>query len=326
MFGIGRRRHDQLTDSVLTDESNIPVIERVVILFAFALLMAFISWATYMQIDEIAMCPGQMEPTGNVKKVQHQRGGVIQRIYVKDGDLVASGQKLVLLEGSQFFTQIAQIKRQIETFKQKHAFLKEEIAMKTQLVEKRLEPKASLLALKVDESDIQARLEELQGTYTLLKDEIDRLVIRSPSEGYVHKMRRQTLGEVITPGETIMEIVPADQRLIATVQISTKDIGHVKVGQTATLRFTNYDFVRFGGIQGILTEISATTILDGSGTPYYKGMISLENEQLLERLKKVFPILPGMTIIADIKTGSKSLAEYLLKPIHQSATKALHER
>jgi membrane fusion protein, adhesin transport system len=88
---------------------------------------------------------------------------------------------------------------------------------------------------------------------------------------------------------------------------------------------TTYDFARYGGVYGKLEEISATTFVDEEGNPFYRGKVSLEKDYIGND-PKAFPVLPGMTLQADIITGEKTVMEYLLKPIFVSARQALRER
>ena len=122
-----------------------------------------------------------------------------------------------------------------------------------------------------------------------------------------------------------MEIVPEDSRLVAVIQISSRDIGHVKVGQPVTLKFATYNYGRYGGLEGSLTEISPTTFLDRAGNPYYRASVTVDKNYVGSDPKR-YPIMSGMTLTADIKTGSKTVLEYLLKPIYASAASALRER
>ncbi|MBF0195752.1 MAG: HlyD family type I secretion periplasmic adaptor subunit [Magnetococcales bacterium] len=151
------------------------------------------------------------------------------------------------------------------------------------------------------------------------------LELKAPVEGYIHGLTKHTIGGVITSGSTILEIVPLNRSLEGEIQISSKDIGHVRVGQVVVLKFTTYDFARYGGLEGTLRDISATTVLDESGEPYYKGLVSLNKDYLGDNPNSQ-KVLPGLTLQADIITGQKTVLEYLLKPIFASARQALQER
>lgn len=149
--------------------------------------------------------------------------------------------------------------------------------------------------------------------------------IRAPVAGVVLGLKAHTIGGVVAGGSTILEVVPKGRQLLAEVKISPKDVGHVHVGQPVTIKFVSYDYARFGGVEGSLAELSPSTLLDGGGVPFYRGVVTFQREYL-ERNGVRFPVIPGMTLTADIRTGRKSVMEYLLKPIYASLTTALRER
>ncbi|MBM3492413.1 MAG: hypothetical protein FJX68_18635 [Alphaproteobacteria bacterium] len=91
------------------------------------------------------------------------------------------------------------------------------------------------------------------------------------------------------------------------------------------MRVSAFDFVRYGGIDGALEHISASTFEDEAGKPYYKGLVRLSQLYLGDDPEKN-RVLPGMTVEADIHTGDRSVQQYLLKPIYASLTLGLRER
>lgn len=154
---------------------------------------------------------------------------------------------------------------------------------------------------------------------------VQRLEITSPVRGYVKGLRVHTVGGVIPPGEIITEVVPLDEELVVEAKIQPRDVGHVRIGQPVTVKVTTYDFARFGGISGELKDVSASTYLDEQGAPYYKGIIELDRGYV-GRNERENRVMPGMTVQADIKTGKKTLFEYLLKPVYSSVSTAFRER
>ncbi len=154
---------------------------------------------------------------------------------------------------------------------------------------------------------------------------IQRLEIRAPTDGVVKGLEVHTIGGVVAPGRKLMEIVPAKSELIAEVKISPNDIGHIKVGYPVTIKITSYDYSRYGGIDGTVAGLSATTFTSRQGQTYYKGMITLKKNYLGNNPGKNV-ILPGMIVNADIATGDKSLLAYFLKPIHKALNSAFTER
>ncbi len=169
-------------------------------------------------------------------------------------------------------------------------------------------------------------LAQINESLSRLFDRVRRLEIAAPVRGIVKGLKFFTVGGVIPAGAIIMEIVPLDKELLVETKIQTRDVGHVKIGQPVTVKVSTYDFARYGGITGELREISATTFADEqSGDPYYKGIVALDRGYVGFDPESN-RVLPGMTVQADIKTGRKTLLEYLLKPVVSSVKTAFRER
>ncbi|MBF0422441.1 MAG: HlyD family type I secretion periplasmic adaptor subunit [Magnetococcales bacterium] len=159
-----------------------------------------------------------------------------------------------------------------------------------------------------------------------LQDRVDRTDVRSPVWGVVNNLQVETVGGVIAPGALIAEIIPMDSTRRVETRISPRDVGHVAIGQSVTVKVSTYDFARYGGINGILESVSPTTFKDPQEKePFYKGIIRLDRPYVGMN-ERANPVLPGMTVQADIDTGSKTLMEYMLKPIYASINKAFRER
>ena len=173
--------------------------------------------------------------------------------------------------------------------------------------------------------EISGELAQVREARIKLEDRTRRLEIEAPVRGIVKGLVTQTIGSVVPPGETIMEIVPFDDTLVAEVRILPKDVGHLSVGQPAQVKVTTYDVARYGVVEGELKQISASTFRDEEGEPYFKGIIEL-SQSYVGTLPDQNPILPGMVVDADVSTGSKSLFRYLLKPVYRSLDGAFSER
>jgi len=172
---------------------------------------------------------------------------------------------------------------------------------------------------------ITAELAQVREKLKRLEDRVTRLEVRAPVEGYVKGLKINTEGGVIQPGQPIMEVVPVDRDLIVESRITTRDIGHVQIGQRAKIKIDTYDFARYGAVRGTLTSLSATTFQDDNGRPYYKGIIKLDR-MYAGYNPKANPITPGMTVQAEVITGSKSVLSYLLKPIYTTLQSGFRER
>jgi HlyD family secretion protein/adhesin transport system membrane fusion protein len=157
-----------------------------------------------------------------------------------------------------------------------------------------------------------------------LEDRIKRLELRSPTEGVIKGLKLNTIGAVVQAGETLLEIVPLGDKLEVSVKIAPQDIGHIKLGQDVQVKVSSYDFSRYGFIKGKISQISASTFADENGGRYYQANINLDKNYVGDNPNNV--VLAGMTVMADVITGEKTILQYLLKPIHLSLQNAFSER
>lgn len=187
------------------------------------------------------------------------------------------------------------------------------------------------IALKF-RSDIQAELNEtsdklasLSQSQVGLKDRVNRTTVTSPVNGTIQKVYINTVGGVIQPGMPLVEIVPTEDNLLIEAQIAPQDIGFLRPGLQAIVKFSAYDFTRYGGLSGIVENISADTIQDEEGNSFYQVRIRTNKNNLTGSNGDPLPIIPGMTASADIITGKRTVLQYLLKPILTASQTALRE-
>lgn len=176
--------------------------------------------------------------------------------------------------------------------------------------------------------EINQRRQELNSineTLSAGSDRVTRTDVRSPVKGLVKKILINTLGGVVQPGQSIMEIVPIDDSLLVEAEVKPADIAFLHPGQKAVVKITAYDFSIYGGLDGIVEHISADTIEDERGENFYLVKVRTQASGMVYRGEKL-PIIPGMTAQLDILTGKKSVLDYLLKPILKVKQNALRER
>lgn len=171
---------------------------------------------------------------------------------------------------------------------------------------------------------LSAELAEVRESLARYVDRVSRLEVRAPVRGLVQRLFA-TPGGVIAPGQTVAEIVPVDDTLVIEVRLNPKDIGVIEPGMPATLRFNAYDAARFGSVDGVVSQISATTLTTQAGTPYYKVLIEPDHSFVGDEPGRN-PILPGMVVQADIRAGERTLLEYLTKPVSRALTTSFSER
>ncbi len=172
----------------------------------------------------------------------------------------------------------------------------------------------------------QLEIQGLEQSNIYSADQLTRTIIKSPVNGVVKKLHVVTLGGVIQPGMSIMEIVPIEDNLLVEARVKPNDIAFLKIGQEATVKVSAYDFSTYGGIKGILEQISADTMIDEkSGESYFLIKVRTDKNYIV-RDEKHLPIIPGMTAEVDVLTGRKSVLSYLMKPLLKTKQNALRER
>lgn len=162
-------------------------------------------------------------------------------------------------------------------------------------------------------------------------DILARTTVTAPVYGTVKNVRFNTVGGVIQPGEKILEIVPLEDQLLVEGKIKPSDVAFLRPGLPAMVKISAYDFGVYGGLKGKVELVSADTLKDdekaASGRPdatYYRVTV-LTDSNALEAGGKRLPIIPGMTATMEIRTGKKTILQYLLKPVFK-AREAFRER
>ena len=158
-----------------------------------------------------------------------------------------------------------------------------------------------------------------------LADRVRRTIVRSRVKGQVNRLLVNTVGGVIQPGMDLVEVVPIEDSLLVEARIRPSDIGFLHPGQKAVDKFSAYDFAIYGGLEAKLEYISADSLTDEQGDPYYLVKVRTKKNHLGEE-KDPLPIIPGMMAGVDILTGKKTVLEYLLKPVLRAKEYALKER
>ena len=160
------------------------------------------------------------------------------------------------------------------------------------------------------------------------QDKLSKTVLSSPVDGIVKQININTIGGVVKSGMDLIEIVPNSKILLVEAKIDPKDIAFINPKQKAIVKITAYDFSIYGGLEGKIVEISADSIKDKESKDdksYYKVVVRTE-KNYLEKDGEKLPIIPGMIASVDIKTGKKTILDFLLKPILKTKENALHER
>jgi HlyD family secretion protein/adhesin transport system membrane fusion protein len=262
----------------------------------------------------IAALQAQLDTARNnhaiTKNLYERRAELNRKGYASDIQFLQTKQNLNSIEGEirELTSRIAVARSEIAEFQNR-----------LQSVDAKYRDDASekLSALMADKAQ---NVELISQT----RQRVERLEVRAPAHGIVKGLAVNTIGAVIQPGATIMEIVPLDEKLMVQVRIPPQHIGHVRIGQQVEMKFSSFDFARYGVVPGRLEQVSASTFRGENGERYYQGLITLDRNYAGHDPANV--VMPGMTVMAEIITGRKTVLDYLLKPIHIAMKTAFTER
>lgn len=313
-----------LSRSILLKESGSPLLLRVILLFFTIIILFFIYWSQNVDLNQVVITSGEVLTKDDVIELQHPRGGVIKDVLVEDGQLVNTGDVIMVFDGDNNDLKIKEEISKISTLNRRLKLLQEEMDIKKELLDEQLISKSSYLLLERNYNESLG--ERTQAYYRLesLRQEGGQLELVSPINGYIHYLKNRGEGTIIRSGETILEIVPKNREFVAELMLDAGDRGKIDLNQKVILKFTSYDFSKFGGIESVVESISVTTFINSFNRAYYKVYVLLPKGYVGERENEM-RILPGMTVTGEIGVGTSSLLEYLIVPIKTAKDNSFNE-
>lgn len=429
---------------MLAKEDRPPLFASATTILVALLLVAFVLWSSFAEVDEIARGEGKVIPASKTQIIQASEAGVVQEIAVKIGQTVKRDDLLIRLDNTMNSSSLGEQEAKARALRTRIARLKQEqsgqvggafvcppeiqnsapqicnneekllvarqenFANKLSVLKSRLEQrqkeldeananldrlngnltvserefklvnamaKKGLIAqteqirvereqtelngqiklaaetierskaaideaqLQVNEVGLELRQEALNDLTQALADlsvveetirgatdRVARTDIRSPVDGIVNTLSVNTLGAFVQPGAVVADIVPTSETLLVEARISPRDVAFVRPDQEALIKITAYDFSIFGGIEGKVANVTADSLVDEkTGEAYYQVRVTTD-KSTLQRDGKTYSIIPGMICSVDIKTGRKTILNYLLKPINKAREEAMRER
>lgn len=175
------------------------------------------------------------------------------------------------------------------------------------------------------QDELSSQTEQLAARKTVL-DQVD---IYAPVKGVVKNIRITTKGGVVRPAEEIMQLVPIDDELLVEIKIKPADVAFLRPGLPASIKLDAYDYTIYGTLNGELTYISPDTLREETAREeikYYRGIVRTKGSKLRNPRSEKIEIIPGMIASAEIKTGQRTVMQYLMKPITRGLKESLHER
>jgi HlyD family secretion protein len=169
----------------------------------------------------------------------------------------------------------------------------------------------------------------------------DLVVLRAPSDGVILDVAKRSVGSVMRSAEPLITMVPNDARLIAEITIGSADVGYTTAGDDVVVKIDAFPYQRHGLLPGKLLSISEESFPAGgstsgpdTGTPlvnggpgggaYHRGRVELLSTEL-KHLPKGARLIPGMTLTADIKVGTRRAISIFLYPLTQALNESIRE-
>lgn len=360
--------------------------------FLAAVLICFLVWANVSKLDVGVRANGTVIAQSRAQIIQAPDGGVIQELFVNEGDVVRKGQILAQLEENRAAASVGELKiklasleiakRRAEAQSQNKtpdfSDFSDELSNIVQAeqslfdasnaaLEENLHKAEQSLAIANNELEAVQRLRKTRSIGQLdlntsedkvirLEGEIERILseyridahrerakiegevasleyklqgqdvnlqytkITSPVDGIVSQLNVNTLGGVLRPGETLMQISPTNGEYIVEAKVRPADIGQLSLGLPASIKLSSYDYTIYGALQGKVNYVSPDTIIEKSANdenvPFYRTHVRVDlNDQTNPRIDPNEALKPGVTTTVDIRVGKQTVMQFLSKPI-----------
>ena len=269
----------------------------------------FVIWASIAEVNQVVRAQGKVIPDSKVQLIQTGVNGPVEEIKIKLDDKVKAGDVLFLIN-YQNNEQLYNLSlTEVETRSRKVEILGE-------LVESGSDSEFRLL-------DEKLALIEAQKRFDLAKLNRKFSKVTSQINGTVSKVNVRNIGQVVTTGTTLAEIVPEDDVLLINASILPKDIAYVRAGQSAKIGFTAYDIAIYGQIEGFVKKIAANTTSTEDGQSFYEAMIEVDVKKIKDNNDII--LQPGMIADVSIIGEERTVMSYILNPITKLSKRALQE-
>lgn len=254
---------------------------------------------------------------------------------------VQADPELVRQETELYTARKLGIAESVVDLKRSMELIRAELSMTDPLVAKGAASQVAVIRLRRQLSELQSKVNEVLSDYIVQAHEslvkakaemeaqkaimsgregqLDRMVLTSPVDGIIKEIHVTTLGEVLKSGEKLIEIIPLGGELLIETKISPRDIAYIRPGLAANVKLTAYDSSIYGDIKGVVDIVSPDTIKDDVHPDqyYYRIYVRTSSTSIQNKAGSTFPIMPGMVASVEIKTGAKTVYDYLVKPLNK---------
>jgi adhesin transport system membrane fusion protein len=273
----------------------------------------------------------------------------INRTPLTFSAFIQSDPELIRQETELYTARKQGIEASMVDLKKTMELIRSELAMTDPLISKGAASEVTSIRLRRQLSELQSKLNEVASSYfvqaheALVKakaemeaqkaimagreEQLGRMVLTSPVDGVIKEIHVTTLGEVLKPGEKLIEIIPLGGELLIETKINPRDIAYIRPGLAANVKLTAYDSSIYGDIKGVVDLVSPDTIRDDVHPDqyFYRIYVRTSSTSIKNKAGTEFPVMPGMVASVEIKTGAKTVYDYLLKPLNK-VKESLRER
>ena len=362
-------------------------------------LVVFFAWAKIAILDEVTVGSGKVTPSTRAQVIESLDGGVIDNLYVQQGNIVEKGQTLAQLDINraqsvygEAFSRVTTLRASAERLRaelsgeplrfseetlkdpnlaarerqlyesrlrnrdetvlnlqQSMRLVEQELKMTEPLVARGAASAVEVIRLRRQISEIRGKIDEARNLYAVRAreeqvknnadleaqlevvngkaDQLRRATLTSPVRGIVKDIQVTTVGGVLQPGGKLMEIVPLEDKLLIETRVNPRDIAYIRPGLPAIVKITAYDSSIYGDLNGEVESVSPDTLQDEVRRDqyYYRVYVRTLESGLTNKNGDRCAIVPGMMANVEIKTGQKSVLDYLIKPLNK-VNEALRER
>jgi len=316
-----------LPDALELQETNASKLLAWIAYLLIGMILVALLWASVGRVDIVAVASGRLVNDGYTKNIQSLSTSKIKFILVQNGQPVKAGQLLLQLDDVEAVASIQKLNALIPLLSKKVA------AYKTLFEDGH-----------VSEHDYFDKKKELLEAISQLRQAQytkETMAIVSPIDGNVASLNMHTVGGVVTPGQILLAVVPSQGNLMLEAYLNNKDIGFVKVGQEVAIKLEAFPFTRYGLIKGVVSSISSDSIEKQGEKPVktkesdldekaqtannYQIRITLQ-QSTIDIAGTPTELTSGMVATAEMKTGRRTLISYLLSPLTENISEAMHER
>ncbi len=328
-------------------------------------LGGFLLWAALAPLEEGVPTQGMVAIDTKRKAVQHLQGGIVKEVLVREGQFVKEGEVVLRLDEStsralyeaakqnlsglqeNVIAQTAMLeglKRAEKNRQDQIGLIDREVSGVRDLVKEGFAPAVQLLQLERTQADIRTNLSDLQSNrqrtqqsilelqhqlvaaqerLTSAEQDLSRLGIRATASGQVVGLTVQSVGAVIQPAQKIMDIVPEAEPLMVETRVAPHFIDRIKPGDAADVRFTGFANTPQLVVPGQLMSISQDVLTEPNQPPYYLARVSITPEGLQKLGNRT--LQPGMQAEVILKTGERTLLQYMLHPLTKRIAASMKE-